>query len=319
MEECPGLNLSKAIWYVPQGKNVTELTVCNQCRKKYSDIEVFVPVSDKEIECNCDGFLYGNRLDNGLFNISFWEDQSTYFDTTVDGEVYLKNGSKFNIFIHSKLSDTDYFKYEILCNDNVVVPLSSVAYKKDVKDGYTFHYIGEQDSSITKAISILKNTGVLYNTDKLTIRLYVFKLVRNPDLNDYSNKFLGDFVMINHNSITIKSTQGKESDYILKTKQQYNSSVILSTGKWIQCNEIPLEINIKPVSLGDSSPSPGLYLETLLKRSKQFIEARNEKNEMDVRRFKNMMREIELQIKELISNTQDNLNILDEIEVIQNK
>jgi len=138
-------------------------------------------------------------------------------------------------------------------------------------------------------------------------------------LNDYSNKFLGDFVMINHNSITIKSTQGKESDYILKTKQQYNSSVILSTGKWIQCNEIPLEINIKPVSLGDSSPSPGLYLETLLKRSKQFIEARNEKNEMDVRRFKNMMREIELQIKELISNTQDNLNILDEIEVIQNK
>lgn len=313
MEECPGLNSSKGIWYVPQGKTISDLTVCNQCRKKYSEYEVFVQVSDKQVECNCDGFLYGNKLDNGLFNISFWEDKSTYLDTSVNGEVYLNEGTKFNIFISGKLADNQYFKYEILCNNDVIVPLTKVAFKRDVSDGYTFNYIGQIEQTAAQAVSRLSNTGILLDTDTLTVRLYLFKLVTTPNITEYTNTFMGDFAMINSNSITIKSTQEKDSDYILKTKQGYVSPVILSTGKWVQCNIKPLDIKVKFVTL---EKYQGLhpYVKTLIDRSKKLLEDANLKNSFELKRFKSMKREIESQINTLIQKTKDNIQLLDEIE-----
>jgi hypothetical protein len=313
MEQCPGLNVTKGEWFVPQGKGITDLTVCTLCRKKYSDKEVFVPVSSTPVDCNCDGFLYGNKLDNGLFNISLWEDQSNYLDTTPEGTVYLNESTKFNLFIHARLADDQYFKYELLCNDKPLRPVSEVAYKKDVKDSYTFNYAGEDYFDIKNGIlDVIQNTGIVFDTDKLTIRLYLFRRVSKPELSEYSNKFLGDYAMLNPNALTIASSQSKPTDYIIKTQKQFNSNIVLTTGKLVQCNAKPFDITLSFSTLEKNQDN--MYVRTIIDKGRRLLETRLRDKEIEVSRLKKSIEALENKITDIKQKAISDLDLLSQIE-----
>lgn len=134
---CPGLNRvrePRRQWVVPHGKSADEETYCQECAKKYG---VLGTSYRSRGGVNCDGYLRGSHIDNGIFGISFWVPTlKKFYDTNQDDDekyhVKLDSGDSFMIFINANLQKNQYYRYTIKIGNMVLESPKGMYHKGSV-------------------------------------------------------------------------------------------------------------------------------------------------------------------------------------------
>lgn len=114
---CPGLRSvtdEGHTWFVPRGETTASCTYCQECRDRY---RLDAMQTDVQGSTNCDSFLVRNKIDNGVFNISFWSKDLRTLLPATENAVQLASGQEFAVLVHGNLKDKQHFRYRIRVAD----------------------------------------------------------------------------------------------------------------------------------------------------------------------------------------------------------
>ena len=243
---CPGLNKVTGRnykWIVPHGSRPEDETYCEECTNKLGITgDIHRPLSNNQ--CNCDGFMKLNNIDNGIFNISLWEPELyNFFHTDVIDEsqnlyrAIIPSGQRFSIMIHTYNKKKQAFRYEIFYQKNDSEELISYGSESKIytlnstfitnpkgSKKVSFAYV---DSS-NKAWELLDKidredlTNGLNNTlikpgDKMIIRIHIYDIVEHDFTKD-SYKNIGNYSFTSSRTIIPKN-----SSCLALEQQSYDS------------------------------------------------------------------------------------------------
>ncbi len=238
INKCPGLKrCNKGKWWVPIGKDTTEVTYCDFCKRKY-DIKGVSLVKEKLESCNCDSYLIKDYVEiKEIFKISFWSQDLSEHYSIKDNVVNIPTGTCFSIFVDGcVLSKTQVFKVNIelfgsggketvkfydYCSSTNIYHSSRVLFlnlNNLHKKGKKMHYLKRPDD-------ISDETWDLFSKDsfnKLKIEISVYnKRKSNHELD--TNKFLGIY-----NETGKIDLNNKKNNSIPRETHDYNYPNVLT-------------------------------------------------------------------------------------------
>ena len=231
---CPGLNKVTGRnykWIVPHGSRPEDETYCEECTNKLGITgDIHRPLSNNQ--CNCDGFMKLNNIDNGIFNISLWEPELyNFFHTDVIDEsqnlyrAIIPSGQKFSIMIHTYNKKKQAFRYEIFYQKNGSEELVSYGSESKIytlnstfitntkgSKRINFAYVDSNNKAwcLLDKIDREDLTNCLNNTlfkpgDKMIIKIHIYDIVEHDFTKD-SYKNIGSYSFTSSRTIIPKSS-----------------------------------------------------------------------------------------------------------------
>jgi hypothetical protein len=297
INKCPGLKSESGYkWWVPFGKNTQEITLCNECKLSLEDIDDYT-VSGVLYACNCDGFLLNNKVDNGIFNVSFWHvNQTRYYsaERLENGELHLTMplGETFHLFINANLKMNQYFQYEILIDDTIVEKNTSekhLFFKQSVLDsgGYT----AIPSTYNIQLLQPVKNRLITEAT-KLVVRLDVFTL-ESPKSDTGSNQFYGDYTMIDHKTLGVKANAVHSSHLNLICPEYKNRVPLIGQGTMAKFTKNPIVFSFRVGTVPGQPQVVKEVMKKILVSAQKTAEKNLEKNQKDHLVYTNLLAESE--------------------------
>jgi len=265
---CPGL-VTRDIgesWIIPNGESIYTTTYCMACSKQYG----LLGVLHKHVgNCNCDSYTVVNKVDNGIFNISFWsEDLTSMFSTTKVSDVfsvYMSSGVKFCILIHGKIKQDQCFRYTV---KSVTGDVEKTLYQETIysfntiipsKDGknVTYSYF----NSDMLGLELLSN--IVTEQCKLIFLIDIYEC-QLKDLSSLKNQYLGSFNLSNTDDITNISTPTELSQLIIDNYED-KPMHLQSYKELIKFTQNPLIIKVDLVNSSSKTNMSQKVLNTMLK------------------------------------------------------
>jgi hypothetical protein len=229
------------------------------------------PFSDAG-KCNCDSYTVVNRIDNGIFNISFWsEDLNTFYETSVSAagvgsaptyDVKLKSGTKFSILIHAKLKKTQCFRYAITTEDGKILYEETTYSTQTVmptKDNKRLQWIFL--SSDMPGLQFLQD-NIVTERNKLIFRFDIYEY-QLRDFSEHRNMYYGSFTLNDSDAPVYKKSEYKPEllllDYDAKPQKIFPYMEFIKFTK----RPLTMEVNLVASDCGRSGNGSGMLKELL--------------------------------------------------------
>lgn len=266
--KCPGLNKVSGRnykWIVPHGSTPEDETYCEACSNKLGITgDIHRPLSNSQ--CNCDGFMKLNNIDNGIFNISLWEPnlESFFHTDAIDENLYrvvVPSGQRFSIMIHTYNKKNQAFRYEVFyqkkgCDELISYGSESKIYtlhssfvtnpKGSKKINFAYVDSDNKGWDILDKIDREETVNGLNNTlikpgDRICIKLHIYDIVKHDFMKD-SYKNIGNYSLTNNKTIIPKS-----SPCLALEQHSYDSKSYMTFARTdhVLFTKKPLEFNIE--------------------------------------------------------------------------
>lgn len=196
--ECPGLNfVQRQRWWTPRHRGLAYASLCDSCYSRFRHEEDFKAITTAN-NCFCDGFLYGNLGGKkGPVNISFWKKSLKEYYPITESGVAIPAEEPFIIGIHVSLNEGQYYKYEILVDDQVVIPYGeiyhyqlSLASTGGTGGAAQFHMVPIDGHWQHLPRSFLINNLIIPDNSKIVVNIKLFES-RKRKYSDSTDEFIG--------------------------------------------------------------------------------------------------------------------------------
>lgn len=270
LSSCPGLNPVKSRnyrWIVPYDATSPSETYCKHCADKLG-IRGTVPVATRQ-PVYCHGYLKLNKGDNGVFNISFWQQdfKDFYPITSQDGIYYVSvpSGGCFTILINniSTGQKDRVFRFELDVtdaggNEITMIPESKIycelsSFARKGKYGYVDNMDPAWNMSLEDRI---KQYGVLRPGDTISVKFYLYDVVSHDFMLD-SNRDMGPFKLTSNRTIV-----GHRNSLLDRQQFTYDKKPIqvLPFNDYVPYNKKPLVMKFTILTDTDSIDTSDILL-----------------------------------------------------------